>query len=82
MKDDRTRKLQLNRETIRTLTTDEMARVAGGIAFRVGADCTCNCCPTDACQTSACPSKTCPTAPPLTSPGYCTNGCTVAIVRM
>jgi len=80
MQADRNRKLQLNRETIRALTTDEMARVAGGWMRFGNADCTCNCCPTGACQTTACPSKTCPPAPPLTTPGYCVPPGTIILV--
>ena len=65
------RKLVLNKETIRAMSTREMADVVGGW-FTISR----------ACPTAACQSDACPHSPPLTSPGYCTNGCTVAVMRM
>jgi hypothetical protein len=51
------RKLQLNRETLRTLSTQEMSGVAGGAVLKHGT-CTCGTC---LCS-NACPkaSYTCP----------------------
>jgi hypothetical protein len=60
---NRTRKLMLNRETVRTLTSQEMVNVVGGFRILIP-------------KTTLCPSASCP-APPLTSPGHCAPDKTV-----
>ena len=68
MKRDGKRKLELNRETIRALTTHEMSAIAGG-QVKTGHTCTCTC----LCKTWDCP------APPLTAQG-CKPPSTVILV--
>ena len=73
MQEKSKRNLKLNRETIRILTSEEMAKVEGGWPTITWA-CATKDCPTNNCESGLCP------APPLTSPGHCTNGCTVAVM--
>jgi hypothetical protein len=74
MHENAKRTLKLSRETIRILSSDEMAKVAGGWWPTITWACATKDCPTNACESGLCP------APPLTSPGHCTNGCTIAVV--
>ena len=65
MKRDLTKKLQLNRETIRALTTQEMAGIAGGAPK-----------PTETVHTCGC--KPPPPPPPSKTCCACTHHCVFA----
>lgn len=70
----RPKKLELHRETIRTLHTNGLVRIAGvGDTYEIATGCDC----TDGCETSgiACPTFTCFTQCNYTCAYTCQNTC-------